>query len=216
MHAISRRQFLLNASVLTLSTGLVRPALAAAPHAEPSQLFDGKTFTGWEGNLGVFRIEDAAIVGGSLAAPVTRNEFLCTTNRYANFELTLNVRLLGNDANAGIQIRSERIPNDFEMIGYQADMGQQYWGCLYDESRRKKVLTGPKPEDIQKIVKQQDWNAYRIRCEGPRIRLWLNESQTVDYTESDETIPQDGHIALQIHGGPPSEAWYKNIEIRHL
>ena len=51
----------------------------------------------------------------------------------------------------------------FEMIGYQADMGQNYWGCLYDESRRKKVLTGPTPEVIQKTVKQEDWNDYRIR-----------------------------------------------------
>ena len=42
-------------------------------------LFDGKTFNGWEGNQTVFRIEDGAVVGGSLKAKVVRNEYLCTT-----------------------------------------------------------------------------------------------------------------------------------------
>ena len=40
-----------------------------------------------------------------------------------------------------------------------------------------------------------------IRCEGPRIQLWLNGVQTVDYTEPDEKIARDGKIAVQIHGG---------------
>ena len=40
------------------------PRLATS--AEPVSLFDGKTFAGWEGNNDVFRIEDGAIVGGSL------------------------------------------------------------------------------------------------------------------------------------------------------
>ena len=59
-------------------------------------------------------------------------------------------------------------------------------------------------------------NDYRILCEGRRIRLWINGVQTVDYTEEDESIEQKGLIGLQIHGGPPSEAWYKNVRIRVL
>ncbi|MBM4029849.1 MAG: DUF1080 domain-containing protein, partial [Planctomycetes bacterium] len=108
-------------------------------------LFDGKTFDGWEGNLDYFRIEDGAIVGGSLDKAIPRNEFLCTKKEYGDFELRLKVKLLGDlaRANAGIQIRSRRIPNHHEMIGYQADMGQKYWGCLYDESRRNRILAQP-------------------------------------------------------------------------
>ena len=102
------------------------------------------------------------------------------------------------------------------MIGYQADLGQQYWGCLYDESRRRKVLTGPDKAQLDKVLKREDWNDYRIRCEGKRIQLWINDFQTVDYTEDDDTIQQTGFIGLQIHGGPPGEAWYKDIEIEDL
>ena len=39
---------------------------------------------------------------------------------------------------------------------------------------------------------------------------------TVDYTEPDESIEQEGLIGLQIHSGPPSEAWYKDISIVEL
>ena len=35
-------------------------------------LFDGKSFEGWEGNPGAFRIEDGAVVGGSLKNRVPR------------------------------------------------------------------------------------------------------------------------------------------------
>ena len=180
------------------------------------RLFDGKSFDGWEGNLDVFQIRDGAIAGGSLEERVARNEFLTTKQEYADFELRLQFKLLGKGANAGVQIRSQRIPDHHEMIGYQADMGDKWWGCLYDESRRRKILAGPKPEDRDKVVKKDDWNDYRILCEGRRIRLWINDKPTIDYTEPDESIPQKGLIGLQIHGGPPSEAWYRNIRIKNL
>lgn len=181
-------------------------------------IFDGKTFTGWEGNLDTFRVEDGAIVAGTLKKPIPRNEFLCTTGEYRDFELRLKVKLLGDpkSANAGIQIRSRRIPNHHEMIGYQADMGQQYWGCLYDESRRQKILAAPEPKELAKALKPDDWNDYVIRCAGKRIQLWVNGSQMVDYTESDDSIEQAGLIGLQIHAGPPSEAWYKDVTIKEL
>lgn len=198
-------------------------ALAAPPRTSADEaeagfmcLFDGKTFNGWEGNLDAFRIEKGAIVGGSLDERVPRNEFLCTEKEYADFELRLKFKLLGKGANAGVQIRSRRMPEHHEMIGYQADLGNGWWGCLYDESRRRKVLAGPPKEQRGKAVRPDEWNDYTIRCTGRRIQLWINGQQTVDYTEPDESIPQKGLIGLQIHGGPPSEAWYKDLRIKVL
>ena len=188
-----------------------------AQGAEEAKLFDGKTFKGWEGDLKIFRIEKEAIVGGTLKEKIVRNEFLCTKKTYKNFILKLEVKLLGGPkANAGIQIRTKRIPNHHEVSGYQADMGEGWWGSLYDESRRRRVLAKADPAHIKKILKAEDWNRYEIRCEGRRIRLYINGALTVDYTESDPKIPLEGVIAVQIHGGPPSEAWYRNIAIREL
>ncbi|MBA4029494.1 MAG: DUF1080 domain-containing protein [Planctomyces sp.] len=200
--------------VLTLS--IVIPQVQAA---EPVSLFDGKTFTSWEGDTAkTFRIEDGEIVGGSLTAKVPRNEFLASEKSYGDFELRLKYKLEGTEGfvNAGVQVRSERIPEHHEMIGYQADIGQGYDGALYDESRRNKMLAQPAPEVLAKALKKGEWNDYRIRCEGPRIQLWLNGIQTVDYTETQKDIPLTGKIALQIHGGGVAEIRYKDIVLEEL
>ncbi len=181
---------------------------------EPIVLFDGKTFDGWNGNLDYFRIENGAIAAGNLKQRIPRNEFLCTEREFSHFELRLQCKLSSKDANAGIQIRSRRVSNSHEMCGYQADMGQHYWGALYDESRRNRILADSNKEELGKVLNLVDWNEYVIRCIGRRVQLWINGYQTVDYLEPDESLSQVGLIGLQIHSGPPSEAWYKDIEIR--
>ena len=185
--------------------------------AKPIAIFDGKTLAGWEGNREMFRVQDGAIVGGTLDRKIARNEFLCTTKTYGDFELRLNVKLAGGEAaNAGVQFRTRRIPNDHEVIGYQADMGTGWWGALYDESRRKKVLQGPDQQKMKGVIRAADWNDYVIRAEGPHIQLSLNGVKTVDYTEKDPGIEPAGLVCVQIHSGPPSEAWYKDITIAEL
>ena len=110
--------------LLTLGLTLLATTATAAEKDGFKPLFDGKTFNGWEGNRKVFRIEDGAVVGGSLKQRVARNEFLCTEKEYDNFELRLKFKLLGKGANAGVQIRSRRVPNHHEMVGYQPDLGE--------------------------------------------------------------------------------------------
>jgi hypothetical protein len=187
--------------------------------AQAAALFDGRTFAGWDGDTNqTFRVEAGAIVGGNLQAPVPRNEFLCTTRPYTNFVLRLKFKLLGGpSANAGVQIRTQRIPNHNEVSGYQADMGDPgWWGCLYDESRRNRVLAQADTDAVNRVLKRGDWNEYVIRCEGRRIQITLNGLRTVDYSETQPDIADYGIIAVQIHGGPPSEAWYKEITITEL
>lgn len=203
----------------TLVTLFVLAGCTFAGDPKPVALFDGKTFSGWEGDTRTtWRIEDGAIVGGWLDRTVPRNEFLCTTRNYGDFELRLSFKLQGerDKANAGIQFRTKRIPKHHEVSGYQADIGQGYWGALYDESRRNRVLAGPDRKLLDKIVRHDDWNDYVIRCEGPRLRLWLNGTLTVDYTEKDDRIPRTGVIALQVHGGAKARVFYKDLRIEDL
>jgi len=183
-------------------------------------LFNGHSFDGWEGDTNkTWRIEEGALVGGSLETSIPRNEFLCTTRPYTNFVLRLRFRLIGTEGfiNAGVQIRSQRVsdpPN--EMIGYQADLGEGWYGALYDESRRKKVLVAPDPAAVQRALKLNDWNEYLIRCEGRRIQTWINGIAMIDFEEEDRSLPQFGLIGLQIHGGAKAEVSYKDITVRDL
>ena len=183
-------------------------------------LFDGKSLADWEGNLKIFRVEQQAIVAGSEDKAIANNEFLCTQKQFGNFELRLKAKLVGQGKNAGIQFRSKRIPDHHEVIGYQCDMGisgvdHVIWGALYDESRRRRFLAEGDQKKLTAALKTDDWNDFVIRCEGPRIQIWLNGYQAVDYTEA-EDVARIGVIALQIHGGKPAVASYKDIRIKEL
>src|ERR1043166_3925100 len=190
----------------------------APPSSQAASIFDGKTLEGWEGDDKVWKVVDGAIVGGSLEGN-KQHEFLTTKKSYKDFVLKLEYKLMGTEGfiNSGVQIRSRRTqkpPN--EMKGYQADIGKGYSGSLYDESRRNKTLVKPEPGLIEKIEKPGDWNLYEIRCEGPRVMLKLNGTQTIDYTEEDKSLEQEGLIGLQIHGGAKSQVFFRNITIEEL
>lgn len=185
-------------------------------------LFNGKDLSGWEEyESGVFRVEHGSIVVGNLETGLKHNEFLTTKKTYRNFYLRVDCKILvgdnnpSNDGNAGIQFCSVRAPDNWEMIGYQADMTSDgsYWGCLYDESRRNCMLQVPVSEIQQKVVRLNDWNTYEILVQGNNIRLFLNGVQMVDYVEENENFLLDGKIGLQIHAGGPALAYYRNIYI---
>lgn len=150
---------------------------------------------------------------------VTQNDFLCSKRSYANFILKLKVKLTGKKGfiNSGIQFRSQRMTDPTnEMKGYQADWGEGYWGTLYDESRRNKTIAGIDPKLAQKNVKLNEWNDYEIRAENRRIRLYINGNKSVDYTEPDAEIPQEGLIGFQVHGGGITQVAFKEIFIKEL
>ena len=206
---------------LRVAVSLLFPLLCLAARLGAESLFDGKTLNGWEGDTTWWRVENGMIAGGSTTRNIPRNFFLATKRSYQNFELTLKLKLTGVPntglINSGVQIRSLRVPNNTEMSGYQVDAGEGWWGKLYDESRRRKVIAEPVDgAAVTAAVKAGDWNEYRIRAEGPRIRSWINGVAAVDYTETEPNIAQDGKIAVQIHGGGIAQVQVKDVQIKEL
>ncbi len=189
---------------------------------EPRSLFDGKTLAGWEtieSDAKWWKVADGVIAGGSLTEDVPHNTFLSTTDQFENFDLTLKIRIRGAGGfiNSGIQIRSIRVPKSSEMSGYQVDAGPGWWGKLYDESRRNKVIGEPvDAKALAAAIKEGDWNEYRIRAEGPSIRTWINGVQALDYREADKKIPHDGHIGIQVHSGGKALIEVKDVAITIL
>lgn len=109
--------YLLNLVFLLLN---VPANLQAQLKQKATSLFDGKTFTGWEGDtVNTWHIVDNALMGGSLTQTVAHNEFLSTVDSYGDFELTLQFKLVGTGmVNAGVQFHSERLKEPaYEMIG---------------------------------------------------------------------------------------------------
>jgi hypothetical protein len=212
-------QFLPMKSLACAAAALLSLAFSHAALAAPEPLSDGKTFAGWDGETNsIWHVRDGAFVGGKPPAKVPQNEFLATARSYTNFVLRLEFKLTGTEGfvNGGVQFRSQRRKGDSEMIGYQADIGEGWFGSLYDESRRNKLMAKADEAAVKRAVKAGEWNRYEIRCEGRRIVLKINGVQTVDYTEADATIPQWGRIGLQVHGGGVTEASYRAITIEEL
>ena len=192
-------------------------ALALMPFTLVAQfrpLFNGKDLSQFiVDTKEAWRVEDGVIIGAH--SGLKYNDFLRTREHYRDFELQLEFWLKDGEGNSGIQFRSKPVPNSHEVSGYQADIGQQYWGCLYDESRRNKVLAQASAEALA-TVKKDGWNKYVIRARGNTIELELNGVRSVTYDETDPNIEQDGFIALQVHSGPRIEVRFRNLRIRRL
>lgn len=176
-------------------------------------LFNGKDLAGWGGgDPSVWSARDGMLVGKTPGRD--KNDFLATEADYGDFILALSFRLVGAGANSGVQFRSVRVPGH-EMSGYQADIGEGYWGSLYDESRRNKVLAAG-GDKATKALHPEGWNRYVVRAVGGQITLTLNGMTTVDYREPDPAIARSGKIAVQVHSGGPLEVQFKDILIQSL
>jgi hypothetical protein len=200
--------------ILALGMGLPLEIRAG----EAIALFDGKTLNGWEGDTNTWRVEVGAIVAGWIERKQPHNDFLATKREFGNFDLRLQYKIEGSNGfvNGGVQFWSQRVPNNFEVSGYQADLGAETDGNLYDESRRNRNLVAAEKATREKFLKPGDWNDYRIRADGAHIQIWLNGVRTVDYTETDADIPRHGIIALQIHGGAFTKVQYRILVLEEL
>ena len=209
---------------LFLALGFTQPLLPAVemlplPNPAAVTLFDGKSLAGWEGDPQIWRIEGGVMTGGSLTEKMQRNEFLATVREYGNFIVRFKIKLTGNEGfiNSGFQIRSQRVPGDSEMSGYQCDFGDPtWWGSIYDESRRNKLMAQSDMKALEPVLKRNDWNDYVIRADGPRITTWINGVMGVDYTEADPAIVQTGRMGIQVHGGGKALVEVKELTIDEL
>ena len=206
-------------AALVLPWSLAYAESPPAPGAKAKPLFDGKSLALWEGNTKLWRVQDGALTGGSLTETVQANDFLATTRDFTNFIVRMKISLTGKEGfiNSGFQIRSQRVPHNSEMAGYQCDFGDPtWWGAVYDESRRNRVLSPSDMEALGPVIRRNDWNDYVIRAEGPRITTWLNGVQGTDYTETDPNIPDWGKMGIQVHGGGKALVQVKDILIEEL
>lgn len=198
-------------------------AQAQAPAASEEgfvALFDGKSLEGWEFDPAVWSVQDGMIVGK--ANMIKANNFCSTKKEYGDFILRVQVKLVDQKGNTGVQFRSIRLPNTPSMAGFQADFAdvEKYCGMLYDE-RRRGILLEPKPETIK--LKSGDWNDIEVKAEGDHIQISLNGVQTIDWTEKQTQDPKTkqeiwkkGFIGLQAHQSKVMEVQFKNIRIKEL
>jgi len=132
-----------------------------ADHTGYASLFDGKTLTGWDGQPGVWSVEDGAIVGQSTPEKNAGNSFLVYHGVEAkDFDLNLEIKVEWGGG-SGIQYRSStgippgRVAGKGEapldprwvMVGPQADFwypvndhAREYSGQLYSQNTSRGII----------------------------------------------------------------------------
>ncbi|MBK7642300.1 MAG: DUF1080 domain-containing protein [Planctomycetes bacterium] len=214
---------------------LLCPLLHAQDPVRSEELFDGSTLEGWRGEEGFWSVEDGAITGTSTPEHLaSRTTYLvCTKTQVADFELTLEFKLVGG--NSGLQFRSHG-EGPFDIAGYQADLedGPNWSGCVYEQDGRGVVATRGEavhyddkgnrtvetfgdPAEILSHVREHEWNTYRIRAVGSHIELQINGTKTTSLDDLDPRYAAaQGCLALQLHQGMPMKVQFRNLHLAHL
>jgi hypothetical protein len=197
-------------------------------------IFDGNDLNGWHisqvnhhGNSQGWKVENGIIL--ATQDRPGNGGILLTDKKYGNFEIYLEIKPdFGCDG--GLFLRSTEEGEAYQvMIDY---LKGGIVGGIYGEG-----LTGvgkgsrgdPQATGWEKAWKRDAWNSLRARIEGsvPHIRVWLNEVQIVDWTDTaNHSVKQavDGMIALQMHmSNKDTPRWmpggyhrFRNIAIKEL
>jgi len=175
-------------------------------------LFDGATLAGWRA-LGDARF---SVVDGELRGEVGggSQSFLRSEASFGDFVLELE---LLNEApgNSGVQVRSQETAAQ-RLMGYQieVDPSDRAWsGGLYDEARRGWLDDLSDNPHGRAAFRPGAWNRYRIECNGPWIRAWVNDVPTADFLDA---LDLEGVIGLQVHSGKNTKMRWREIRIREL
>lgn len=219
-------------------------ALSAADDGQKGvAIFNGKDLSAWEGAPGWWKVEDGALTAEStVEKPCKKANYLVWTGgQPGNFQLDLDFKI-SSKGNSGIQIRSERRPND-DMFGYQVDMtgDGKLIGFIYHHQRGLVAERGqevvvnekgerlatrggkrhsepfPTAEQLLEHYKSGEWNHYRVFCRGDAITVALNGVLMCSISDFDpKTAVDKGSIGLQMHPGPPMKVQFKNIHLKSL
>lgn len=198
--------------------------------------FNGRDFTGWDGDPRFWTVEDGMITARTTREnPTQGNTFLIWRGgTVRDFELSVKFRIVGG--NSGIQYRSKDLGN-WMVGGYQADFeaGDRFTGIVYEERGRgilgnvgEKATVGPdgKPrkagtvgdaKELLASVRKEQWNEYVVTAVGNHLVHAINGRVTAEVMDEDPARrAAEGILALQLHAGPPMLVQFKDIRLTVL
>lgn len=215
---------------LLLLALLCAPAFSAEGF---TPLFNGRDLTGWDGEPGLWRVEDGVIVGTSEPGKPRTNSFLIWTGTVRDFELRATVKVVG-DNNSGIQYRSRRLPEvtPWTIMGYQCDVHpvDVHTAMTYEERGRgifgyngmdvvmdptgQRWQVGERPRVTADL---SQWNEFTVIARGNRLEHRVNGRTTSVFMDHDEkNRALEGLIAIQLHAGAPHRTYVKQVLLKEL
>lgn len=215
---------------------------AGLPEFDPTgftRIFDGKTLKDWDGDSTYWSVEDGMLVGRVTPETLlSKNSWIVWRGGLVkDFELVLDYRVSAQ-GNSGVGYRLAVLEDDpFSVRGPQADIHgpNMFTGICYEENGRRLLAARGQstwidpaeqprliaqladPEELQGIVRKEDWNRYRLVIRGHDAQHYLNGylmSEVHDY--DDPNRMKAGLLGVQVHVGPPMTIEYRDIFLKHL
>ena len=186
---------------------------------------------------GRWRLEDGAIVGSQ---DIPGNGGIILTDRkFGDFEVVVE---MNNDfgPDSGLFLRSNERGQAYQyMVDYHHDgnlagiYGEGLSGGIsrrnfdfLDDPSRIRITEDPfpcpvTPEQWPRLWKHGRWNELRARIVGnpPKITTWINGVRFMEFEDTEARHPDDGRIALQVHGGGDfthQYVRYRNVRVKVL
>jgi hypothetical protein len=74
------------------------------------------------------------------------------------------------------------------------------------------------PEKWAEFWKHGEWNELKARIQGnpPKITTWIKGVKFMEWTDEKKRLPDEGGIALQVHGGAPERFFGKTVRYRNI
>lgn len=130
--------------------------------------------------------------------------YLITKQHYNNFELKLEFNTYST-INSGIFIRCNS-ENMTPKTCYELNI----WDLHPDQSNRTGAIVA-RANPLANVTTINQWNTYRILAKESQLKVWINDTLTIDTIDSFSTT---GYIGLQAKGN--GEVSFRNLNITTL
>jgi hypothetical protein len=196
-------------TLLAFACGTAGAAQDASDNARWKPIWDGKSLNGWHKiGSGEWKIENGVLIGAHPNEKDQEFGHLVSDKQYKDF--TVRVVFNAVKGNSGFYFHIAKAGFS-GVTGFQAEIdATKDVGGIYETNGRAWV-SQPKPEDIKKFFKPQDWNEMIVSAHGPYYVVKVNGTTVVDI--KDDKGRKEGHFALQVHGSQYVQVMFKSIDI---
>ncbi|MCX7872719.1 MAG: DUF1080 domain-containing protein [Verrucomicrobiae bacterium] len=172
-------------------------------------LFNGKDLTGWKvpDPNPFWKVVDGILVGEN--DEKLKGSMLYTEKSYKDFIFEADARWTG-EIDSGFMIRKPELQMQ---IGVSRSLKRDMTCSFYTGGQERYPEAG-QAKDIEKVLKQGDWNTIRLQAKGDTFTVWCNGIKVTEYTNPKYASPAP--IGLQIHPGVKMKIEFRNIKIQEL